>query len=77
MNKISNRILNIINLFLESSNHCNSVNDKMLSRKVDIFVPNKFNSHNIVRAPIELGRLSKSQFLKSRLLKLARFLIEF
>ena len=49
----------------------------MLFGRVDIFVLDKFNLFNIVREPIESGRLSSSQFCKRSSLKLTSFPKEF
>ena len=61
------------NLLLLRSSSSNCVNDQMLFGRVDIFVLDKFNFFNIVRKPIESGRLSSSQFCKLSTLKLTSF----
>ena len=48
----------------------------MLSRRVEIFVLERFNSCNLIRALIESGRLSSLESDNSSLSKLTKFPIE-
>ena len=52
------------------------VNSLMLSGRVEIFVPDRFNSCNFIRAPIQCGRLSSLESNILGLSKLMRFPIE-
>ena len=54
----------------------NCVSWPMLYGRVEIFVLEIFNSHNFIRAPIEYGRLSSSEYDQSSFSKLTRFPIE-
>ena len=53
-----------------------SFNSSMLSERVEIFGPERFNSCNFIRALIEFGRLSSFESDNLRLSKLMRFHIE-
>ena len=48
----------------------------MLSGRVDIFVPKRFNFYNFIIRSIESGRLLSSEYDKSSVSKLTRFPIE-
>ena len=52
------------------------VNSVMLSRRVDIFIRERYNSCNFIRAPTESRRISSLESAKLSLSKLTRFLIK-
>ena len=76
VNKFSIEFGRCINVLSLRSSNSNCVNDPMLSRRVDMFVRDKFNSFNIVILPIEHGRFSTSPFNKKSFLNLTSFSIE-
>ena len=63
-------------LLCDKSSSFKYVNFPKVSRRVEMFVHNKFNFDNIIRALIEFGRRSSSQFFNPSFSNLTRFLLE-
>ena len=63
-------------LLCDKSSSFKCVNFPKVSRRVEMFVHNKFNLDNIIRASIKFRRLSSSQFFNPRFSNLMRFPIE-